>query len=273
MTVDGMQFCYVPPGPFRMGSGEDDDMAYDDEKPLHDQDLDYGYWLGRYPVTAAQFAEYVAASGRQPGDADALNADPNAPVVWISWHEALAFCDWLTARWQERGWLPQGYRVSLPSEAEWEKAARGGLEVPRAPVIAMPGAGAPTADLIRNPMPERRYPWGRDLDPERANYRNINVVWTSTVGAFAGGMSPYGCEEMSGNVREWTCSLWGEYPYPDDPKKRRRREDLNAKGGRVLRGGAFGYGPNGLRCAARGRFFPVSRYDDLGFRVVVSPLL
>jgi len=273
MTVDAMLFCYVPSGPFRMGSGEDDDMAFDDEKPLHEQPMDYAYWLARHPVTVAQYAAFIEATGSQPGDPDALRDDPNRPARYVSWHEALAFCDWLTERRRGKGLLPAGYRATLPSEPEWEKAARGGMEIPAEPSIAGPGMEAAQVPMVPNPDPSRRYPWGLEPDPERSNYFQSKVGDVSAVGAFSAGVSPYGCEDMSGNVWEWTRSLQGDYPYPEDAEGRQLSEDLKAAHRRVLRGGAFNDYGNALRCACRGRREPDARPYDVGFRVVLSPFL
>ncbi|MCZ7667942.1 MAG: formylglycine-generating enzyme family protein [Chloroflexi bacterium] len=120
--------------------------------------LDQPYWLGQYPVTAAQFREFVQESDYKPAyDERPLRLPDNWPVVWINWYDALAFTEWLDARWRGKGWLPEGYRLTLPSEVEWEKAARGGQEIPQTPQIL-------TADrllslskqaLPTRPMPER----------------------------------------------------------------------------------------------------------------------
>jgi formylglycine-generating enzyme required for sulfatase activity len=241
-------FVEIPEGPFLMGEGDEQ----------HELTLP-AYYIARYPVTVAQFRAFVNASGHQPGDPDSLRGAANHPVVWVSWHDALAYCTWLTEtlrRWEgtpaplmmllrEEGWL-----VTLPSEAEWEKAARG--------------------------TDGRRYPWGEEPDPERANYDETGIGTTSAVGAFQDGASPYGVEELSGNVWKWTRSLWGkdfsdpEFTYPYDPEDGRENLEAGNEVLRVLRGGAFFDSPSGVRCAARDGYFPNYRDLTFGFRVVVS---
>jgi formylglycine-generating enzyme required for sulfatase activity len=105
------------------------------------------------------------------------------------------------------------------------------------------------------------------------NIDDSGILSTSTLGCFHRGASPYGIEDMSGNVLEWTRSLRGDYPYPSDDDGRKARENLAAEGRRVLRGGAFGDAAQLARCAYRFDDHPVARYGYLGFRVVVSPLL
>ena len=243
MTVEAMEFRAVPAGPFRMGSEEDDPQGYNFEKPAHDCDLPYEYRIGRYPVTVAQFRQYVDATGEQPGDPDSLRGPGNGPVVLVSWPEALAFCRWLECRWREEGRLPKGWSVNLSSEAEWEKAARGD--------------------------DGRRYPWGDDFDPDLANTSESEVEEVSAVGCFPGGVSPWGCEEMSGNVWEWTRSFW-KANYHEEGDGREIREE-SSQPLRVVRGGSFFYDSGLVRCACRIRSEPDDRCVNVGFRVVVLP--
>ena len=281
-----MELCYVPAGPFWMGEGEDEHL---------NECLDYPYWMGRYPVTNAQFRVFVDDPGgyqdnrwwteaglawrkdrkgsREPGEPYNL---PNHPVVRVTWYEALAHARWLTERMGE--WAEEPIEVRLPSEAEWEKAARGGLQVPEKRVIICLGEGGQEAlpavadgpvALRDNPSPNRRYPWQGEIEPNLANYAETSIGTTSAVGCFPGGAGPYGCEELSGNVGEWTRSIYKDYPYrPKDG-----REDLESEALRVLRGGSFLYGKHFARCADRLHYLPLNRIFDLGFRVVVvSPI-
>jgi len=174
----------------------------------------------------------------------------------VSWAEALQYCDWLTEWLREWSETPaplatllrkKGWIVTLPSEAEWEKAARG-----------------PNG---------RIYPWGNEPDPNRGNYDDTDINATSAIGCFPSGSSPYDVQELSGNVWEWTRSLWDDYPYPSDANERARREDLQAPDdqARGLRGGAFHLNHGGVRCASRIGLFPDLRDWDIGFRVVVLP--
>ena len=215
------------------------------------------FWIARYPVTVAQFRAFVDATRFPIGDADAL-ADPDSrPVRWVSWHEAEAWCDWLNQILPTspacagspiaRLVREQGWRIALPSELEREKAARGGL-----------GGSV--------------FPWADDVDPNRANYDDLQIGDTSVVGCFAA--NGFGLCDMVGNVGEWTRSVWLPYPYDvTDPK----REDLGAGDDvlRVVRGGSWSDRRDFARCAARGRYRPAFRNDDSGFRVVLrsSPVL
>jgi formylglycine-generating enzyme required for sulfatase activity len=152
-------------------------------------------------------------------------------------------------------------RVTLPTEAEWEKAARGPLPSPEV------GRGAGGEGMI--------YPWGDDFDADKANVAATGLGTTSAVGCFPGGASPYGLLDMSGNVWEWTRSWWGkssdlEARYPYDPGD--GREDLQRDGPRVVRGGAFNRDEWGARCAFRYWLDPYGRGANIGFRAGVSLL-
>lgn len=274
MTVDGMPFCWVPAGPFTMGSEE----AVGDAAPVHDLDIPYAFLMARYPVTVAQWSEYLQASGDPQVDERSRQGRTNDPVSYVDLGDARRFCVWLTQRWQTR--LPADWEVTLPSEAEWEKAARGGEHVAQAPVCV-------TADQVRSVLTgpatcalrgvrAQEFPWGDEFDAEHANCADTGLGQISAVGAFPSGASRYGCEEMAGNVLEWTRSLWGKHPrrpefaYPYELGDA-RREDLDAPGRvlRVVRGGAFSGSAVSARCASRFGSHPDLRLDFLGFRVVL----
>ena len=169
----------------------------------------------------------------------------------------------------------------LPSEAEWEKAARGGLEIPVEPLIKsiqeINFNSSPNFESRQNELDKRRYPWDDEPDPNRANYDDTKIGTTSAVGCFPAGQSPYGCEEMSGNVWEWTRSLWGkdweksDFRYPYQPKDGREQLDAPDDVLRVLRGGAFSHDLRYVRCAFRHWYDPGDGDDLIGFRGVVSP--
>jgi formylglycine-generating enzyme required for sulfatase activity len=297
-NVDAMTFCWVPPGRFWMGSDKRDELSDDDERPDGWYDLHYGYWIGKYPVTNAQFktfeeeggytdkrwwsvaeaAGYWSVAGfKGDFDKEVRNAHvdygtpynlSNHPVVGVSWFEVLAYTLWLTERWQKAGYLPMGWQVVLPSEPEWEKASRGGELVISSPFLQTVHKGLEPllVETAPNFQPYRRYPWGDSPDPEWANYAETRIGTTSAVGSFAAGRTPYGCEEMSGNVLEWQRSEWiDKYPYEAD-----KREDVTLHNKpRVLRGGAFGNNEQSVRCAARNGLYPYPRNRSYGFRVVV----
>jgi formylglycine-generating enzyme required for sulfatase activity len=275
-TVDRMQFCYVPPGAFWMGS-----ERYDEEKPQHlNEHLDEAYWIARYPVTVAQFRAFVEASGYRPATERCLEGQDNHPVAYVTWHDARAFCAWATEWWREKGRVPKDWEVRLPTEAEWEKAARGGVEIPRASLMVDPSGlsgDRSNITLQENPASKRRYPWGDETDPNRANYDDTGIGTISAVGCFPDGGSPYGVEEMSGNVWEWTRSLWGtswsdpDFGYPYDPEDGRETPNAEDSIRRVVRGGAFYNTESNVRCAYRNGHDPDYRNHNLGFRVVVSP--
>jgi len=276
-NIDQMQLCHVPPGPFWMGS-----RKYDDEKPQHlNEHLKAAYWIARYPVTVAQFTTFVEASDRRPDTKRCQEGLNNHPVVDVTWHDARAFCAWLTERWHEKGWLPKEWVVRLPTEAEWEKAARGGVKIPHAPVIAKPNAlTVDERDVLmqKNPLPKRHYPWSNDPNPNQANYDDTGIGATSAVGCFPSGASPYGIEDLSGNVWEWTRSLWGEnlfeptFGHPYHPGDGRENLEAGDDVLRVVRGGSSFSTAHDVRCAFRDWNRSVNPWNSNGFRVVVAAL-
>ena len=259
-------FIEIPLGPFSLGSDEAvDEEAFSDETPQHIFTLPR-YYMARYPVTVAQFRHFLDESDIDAISKESLQGADNHPVTTISWHDAMAYCAWLQnslvaqaaqrlalvdsltteAKGFWQGVVEGRLKVSLPSEPEWEKAARG--------------------------EKGSLYPWEGMCDGDKANYSETDWGGTSAVGCFPGGASTYGCEEMSGNVWEWTRSIWGKYPYPTEKEALQQREALAGSEDRVLRGGAF-YGNSGdVRAACRGYGRPGIRGGDIGFRVVVSPL-
>jgi iron(II)-dependent oxidoreductase len=244
----------VPAGPFLMGSTEDNQLADDNEHPQHQVALE-AFRIGRYPATNAQYACFIEDGGyenqaywteagwawregegiTQPGYwGDSKWKQPDCPVVGVSWYEAVAYCRWLSEA--------TGQEFRLPTEAEWEKAARG--------------------------EHGREWPWGNEFGSGKANTSEGSPGRTTPVGQYSpAGDSPYGAADMAGNVWEWCSTLERDYPYqPDDG-----REDLDAEGSRVLRGGSWRYYRWSARCAARLRDGPVDRSDVIGFRVAASP--
>jgi formylglycine-generating enzyme required for sulfatase activity len=244
MTVDGMEFCRVFP-PASSPSPSLPIQSDSAEQPRHRIELSYDYQIGRFPVSLAQFQEFVAASGYKGWESDHSKFSANGPAVNVTWYDAMAFCRWLTERWREAGRLPKNWEVRLPSEAEWERAARG--------------------------EEGRRYPWGEEFDANRANCRESLIDGPSTLGCFPGGTSPLGCEEMSGNVWEWTRSLGRDYPYSESGPERSAWESRLANGPRMLRGGAFSSLATDVRCDVRSRLDPTFRLRDVGLRVVLLP--
>jgi toxoflavin biosynthesis protein ToxD len=252
-------FLDISSAPFRMGTAERDLSAlakayggtresYREESPQHTLTLP-AFAIARAPVTNALYAAFVAATGarapitwRGPQPSDALR---DHPVVDVSWEEASDFCGWLCAQneeWRMKNGETGAERSSfrLPTEAEWEHAARG-------------------AD-------GRAFPWGDEWDDRRANTREGGPGGTTPVGSYPAGASPYGCLDLAGNVWEWTASLDAPYPYDSSDG----REDPRAPGRRILRGGCYA-NPHGFaRCACRFRLPPTMHNPFLGFRLALS---
>jgi len=233
--VDGARMRLIPAGEFQMGSANGEN----DEKPVHTVYLD-AFYIDVYEVTNAQYQKFVDAMGHPAPSYwnDAKYNAPDQPVVGVTWYDAAAYCQWAGKR--------------LPTEAEWEKAARGGLV-------------------------SKKYPWGDSIDSGKANY-NSNVGKTTPVGKYP--PNGYSLYDMAGNVWEWCL---GEYQgdfYQKSPKNNPFaggnildviNNFTNVKAGGVVRGGSWYFVPSGVRVAYRGRGDP-DFWDVLlggvGFRCV-----
>ena len=184
-TFAGMSFVKVPAGKFIMGSSDDDRDVAMWEKPQHEVNIPFDYWIGRFPVTNQQFKNFIVKS-RYNYRKKLIKKDKLMhPVVQVSWYDALKFVKWLNRNF--RGNLPIRGGFTLPSTAEWEKAARG--------------------------IDGRRYPWGNDfgevnLGLELCNSQEANYGDTTPAGVYSSaGDSVYGVADTVGNVNEWTRSL------------------------------------------------------------------
>jgi iron(II)-dependent oxidoreductase len=239
----------LPGGAFTMGS-----RSYPTSQPV--ARLSVGpFRMGRYPVTNALYARFVDETGRPWRTAEGRAPEnANAPATDLTWRDALAYCAWLTARWRTEGRIGAHETVRLPTEPEWEYAARGD----------QPDAGL---DIV--------YPWAGPWAPDHANSAETGFNSVCAVGLFPKGRTPSGLDDMSGQAWEWTTTLWGQdmatpsfaYPYADDG-----REALDAGPAirRVLRGGCFSSGKLKACCTYRGSLEPDGFWRGNGFRIVVS---
>ena len=222
---DGGKMVWVPPGEFMMGSNDGED----DEKPVHRVRITRGFWLGKCTVTNAQYRRFCGATGRSfPSDS---NQGEEHPVVCVSWDDAVAYS--------------QHYALRLPTEAEWEYAARG---------------------------PEGRvYPWGNEWDAKRCcNWENRGPGGrTFPVGSFPQGASWCGALDMAGNVWQWCKDWYDAKYYAGSPAKDPPGPTSGPE--RVLRGGSWYFVPNLCRSAVRYGDVPACRDYDCGFRPVVLP--
>jgi formylglycine-generating enzyme required for sulfatase activity len=225
--VLGIEWIHIPEGEFMMGDNFNEGST--DERPVHAVNLD-SYYISKYEVTFEQYDAFCDETFRsKPYDLGWGRG--NRPVITVSWHDANAFCTWLSVK--------TGIGIFLPTEAQWEKAARG------------------TGQL--------RYPWGNS-EPN-CNVANYNDCYgmTRPVGSYPSGISPYGVYDMGGNVWEW-CSDWysatyyAESPY-NNPTGPASGDD------RVKRGGSWNNNALKTRCASRYYTPPSGGGSKLGFRI------
>jgi sulfatase modifying factor 1 len=244
---DGAAMIWVPAGPFTMGMG-DAEIArlvkerqgwkaewFLGEKPQHTVTLD-GYWVYKYEVTVAQYRKYCKETGRTMPEQPKWSGD-TLPVVHITWEQATAYAKWAGTR--------------LPTEAEWEKAARGD--------------------------DGRIFPWGNawheekcnnwsDRQPAGGGYQSMKAA---PVGSYSTGASPYGVEDLSGNAWEWVQDWYDPNYYADAPAKNPQGPEFGEL--RVLRGGSWGSSSKSLRTTTRNAEAPdLSYHDDGGFRCAVG---
>jgi formylglycine-generating enzyme required for sulfatase activity len=231
---NGMEFMRVPSGEFTMGSN----TGKPDEKPQHLVNIPYDYWMGRFPVTNEQYALFVDAKEINHPVSDWKNKK-DFPVVYVKRTDAIDYYQWLTNLM--KGELSLRLLLRLPTEAEWEKSARG--------------------------VDGREYPWGDKFGNEKCNTNTEGVI---SVGTYSPqGDSPYGCADMSGNVWEWTHSLKKPYPYVVNDGREEEKDTIRY----VLRGGSFIDNIDCVRCTFRGGL-RASFFDSaIGFRVCIAPPL
>ncbi|MFP4441295.1 MAG: formylglycine-generating enzyme family protein, partial [Chloroflexaceae bacterium] len=230
-------FCKVAPGSYTIGSSDADPDADDREKPQHTVTFDAPFWMARLPITNAQWQAWVAQGGKPSYAADDSDLNqPNQPVVGVQWYWCRDFCRWLSAQ--------TGLDIRLPSEAEWEAAARGG--------------------------DTRRYPWDDDWRDDHAamaaDRETRGSRWSTPVGCYPRGAAPNGALDMAGNVWEWTQTPWTEHHAL--PRSQERADDAERF---TLKGGCYRNGSTSVRCAARCGIFPSYWNGSYGLRVLFSP--
>lgn len=222
---------YVEAGPFNMGS----DLYQRDEQPIHQVTLD-AFFIDITEVTNADYAKCQRSGkchsphrNKKATRGESIQTGPNYPVVAITWFDAQGYCKWAGKR--------------LPTEAEWEKAARG---------------------TTGNP-----YPWGKEIDCKHANYNRCEVNHPQPVGSYPDGKSPYGALDMAGNVMEWVSDWYDSQYYSKSPARNPTGPDDGVK--KALRGGSYDYTFSSVRTSFR--FADLPRNWDLkyGFRCVKSP--
>ena len=230
---DGLEYIWIPPGTFQMGCVPEDHLCRESESPRHKVTISSGFWISRHPITVSSYNRFVVDTGRDMPDTPTSNRQwtkVQHPIVYVNWFDAQAFCEWTG------GWLP--------TEAQWEYAARGGRQ-----------------DL--------KYPWGGEITDQNANYkRDRRWQGTSPVARFP--PNALGLYDVAGNVWEWCSDWWGE----DYSSFLRARDPQGPSGGsvKIARGGSWGSGPAELRVSARARFPPAHGVIDVGFRCALYAL-
>ena len=233
------EMILIPAGPFKMGSSDKDIMWaarhfhsesldwYRDETPLHEVTLP-AFKIDKVPVTMRAFSKYQQATGQPPSREhdNALFNHPLQPVVSLTWKQARDYCHWAKKR--------------LPTEAEWEKAARG--------------------------TDGRYYPWGNEADALNANIRGKGDIYryTNQGGTIPENVSPYGVMDLAGNVWEWTENWY--QPHPGNQYE----NDLYGEQFKVIKGGSWNSNLDLARGSVRGKALPGQKKNYIGFRCVAA---
>ncbi|MFC1708106.1 formylglycine-generating enzyme family protein, partial [Planctomycetota bacterium] len=218
-----IEMVYVLPGDFTMGTND----GGSDEKPRHRHPMPCGYYVGRYETTWRQYKTFCSTTSRPTPEPPSWGAEDDHPVVNVSWNDASAFCDWAG--------------LTLPTEAQWEKAARG--------------------------TDGRKYPWGgSDPSPELCRFLGSSGLHTEPVGSHPREASPCGAHDMAGNVWEWCADWYDENAYQRYVKDQTKSPTSGRS--RVVRGGGWCDCTVYCCCAGRVCFHPDSRGRGLGFRSV-----
>ena len=222
--LDGLEYVRIPADVFQMGCVPSDTCG-DDEKPRHDVGITKDFWIGRTEVTVGAYQKFATATSREMPPAPDFNQNwqfKDHPVNRVTWDEADAYCGWADGR--------------LPTQAEWEYAARGGEK-------------------------GLKYPWGDEISDKHANYGQ-NVGGTSAVGSYLA--NGFGLYDMAGNVWEWVADRYDEDYYKNSPNADPQGPASGRR--RVLRGGSWLSRPEYLRSSYRGGYQPESRDGYIGFR-------
>jgi len=267
--IDGAEMVYIPEGEFMMGTDKDEidqiwqkfglyedwKQSAKDESPKHRVYVD-GFWMYRYEVTIAQYRRFCDKTGRQMPPEPEGGWQDNHPIVYVTWHDAVDYCKWAG--------------VQLPTEAEWEYAARGG-------------------NTGLNGKPRYIFVWGDELPKGKGGYGNLadesfkqkfpdeiifkgyddGYAYTAPVGSFK--LNEFGLYDMVGNVWEWCADWYDENYYLNSPPSNPQGTETGTW--RVLRGGSWVIGhPSIFRAAARRGDNPVFSYGDVGFRGIALRL-
>jgi formylglycine-generating enzyme required for sulfatase activity len=246
----GIKLILIPGGNFLMGSPSTEEGRFDSEGPVHQVYLD-PFYIGETEVTVGQWKKFMEETDHD-WDKWSLLADyapgDNYPIVFINWADAEAFCRWLSTK--------EGKIYRLPTEAEWEKAARGGLEGKKYPW----GDEPPDGSRCNFADKQTDLPWSDKITDDRYAY-------TAPVGSFPA--NGYGLYDMAGNVWEW-CQDWFDWSYY---KSSPASNPKGAPSGidRSIRGGSWSNDANIIRCAFRGFLLPVVPSHPRGFRIAMEP--